>query len=84
LKVYTGATPEEVEKATAPNMDVKVVDQPDAGKLKADDAVRFAATLVGYDPQPFMLHWDKGKVNPEDIPSDKTPPKKKPTKPPGR
>jgi len=27
---------------------------------------------VSYDPDPaFMLHWDKAKVNPEDIPAEK-------------
>jgi hypothetical protein len=35
--------------------------------------------LAAYDPDPnFMLHWDKAKVNAEDIPKDKE--KKSPTK----
>jgi tetratricopeptide (TPR) repeat protein len=71
LHVYTGATSEEMEKATTANMDVKIVGQPEASRLQKDDGVRFSGTLTGYDPSPFMLHWDKGKVNPEDIPPEK-------------
>jgi hypothetical protein len=33
--------------------------------------------LVSYDPAPaFMLHWEKAKVNDDDIPKEKTAPKK--------
>jgi hypothetical protein len=72
LKLATGATPEEIEKATAANLDVKVVGQPEAARLQKDDGVRFSGTLASYDPSPaFMLHWDKAKVNPEDIPAEK-------------
>jgi len=72
LKLATGATPEEIEKATEPNLDVKVIGQPDAARLEKNDGVRFSGTLVSYDPPPaFMLHWDKAKVNPEDIPAEK-------------
>jgi tetratricopeptide (TPR) repeat protein len=72
LKLATGATPEEIEKATVPNLDVKVVGQPEAARLQKDDGVRFSGTLASYDPPPsFMLHWDKAKVNPEDIPAEK-------------
>ena len=53
-------------------MDVKVVGQPDAAKLEKDNPVRFTGTLMSYDPDPaFMLHWDKAKVNEEDIPKEK-------------
>jgi hypothetical protein len=69
-------------------MDVKVVGQPEAAKLEKDNPVRFTATLTSYDPDPsFMLHWDKAKVNAEDIPKEKskTPTRKRPsTKKPGR
>ncbi len=34
LKVFRGATPEEIEAATEPNMEVKVVGQPEASVLK--------------------------------------------------
>ena len=72
LKLYTGATPEEIQAATTANLDVKVVGQPEAARLEKDQGVRFSGTLVGYDPEPtFMLHWDKAKVNPEDIPTEK-------------
>ena len=69
LHLCTGATPDETEACKTPDMEVKVPDQPDAKRVKPDDGLRFDATLVGYDPNPFMLHWDKGKVNPEDIPA---------------
>jgi hypothetical protein len=37
--------------------------------------------VMSYDPDPaFMLHWDKAKVNAEDIPADKTPAKKPPVR----
>jgi len=78
LHLCTGATPEETEGCKAANMDVKVADQPDAKRLQADDELRFDATLIGYEPNPFMLHWDKGKVNPEDIPAPNEKGKKKP------
>jgi len=81
LHVYTGATSEDMEAATAANMDVKVAGQPEASRLQKDDGVRFSGTLDGYDPEPFMLHWDKAKVNPEDIPPEKAEPgKRKPHK----
>ncbi|MGB2632638.1 MAG: hypothetical protein WAM58_01765 [Candidatus Acidiferrum sp.] len=61
----------EFEAATTANMDViiKTADQPDAAKLEKGNAVRFTGTLESYDPDPaFMLHWDKAKVNEEDLP----------------
>lgn len=61
----------EFQAATTANMEVKIktTDQPDAAKLEKDNAVRFTGTLESYDPDPaFMLHWDKAKVNPEDLP----------------
>ncbi|HXP68503.1 MAG TPA: hypothetical protein VOA88_04410 [Candidatus Dormibacteraeota bacterium] len=72
LKLYTGATPEEIQAATTANLDVKVVGQPEASRLEKEQGVRFSGTLLGYDPDPnFMLHWDKAKINPEDIPTEK-------------
>ncbi len=61
----------EFEAATTPNMEitVKIADQPEAAKLEKDNAMRFTGTLESYDPDPaFMLHWDKAKVNAEDLP----------------
>ncbi len=71
LEVFRGSTPEAIEAATAPNMEVKVVGQPEAARLKKDDVVRFSGTLVGYTQNPFQLTWDKAKINPEDIPTEK-------------
>jgi hypothetical protein len=70
----------EFQAATTPNMDVRVVGQPEAAKLEKDNAVRFTGTLMSYDPDPsFKLHWDKAKVNEEDLPkADKKPATKRP------
>jgi tetratricopeptide (TPR) repeat protein len=80
LHVFLGTTKDETDAATTADMEVKIVGQPDAKRLQAGDELRFTATLMGYDPSPFMLRWDKGKVNPEDIPAEKGKPpvKKKP------
>ncbi len=72
LKVAFVTSDAEFDAATVPNMDVKIVGQPDAARVEKDNAVRFTATLTSYDPDPnFMLHWEKGKVNVEDIPKEK-------------
>ena len=89
LKVAFVTSDAEFDAKTTPDMDVKVVGQPEAAKLEKDNPVRFTATLVAYDPDPsFMLHWDKAKVNAEDIPKEKekkSTTKKRPvTKKPGR
>ena len=89
LKVAFVTSDAEFDAKKTPDMDVKVVGQPEAAKLEKDNPVRFTGTLVAYDPEPnFMLHWDKAKVNAEDIPKErekKSPTKKRPvTKKPGR
>jgi tetratricopeptide (TPR) repeat protein len=79
LKTAFVTSDAEFEAATAPNMDViiKKADQPEAAKLEKGNPVRFTGTLESYDPDPaFMLHWDKAKVNAEDLP--KAGPAKKP------
>ena len=76
LKVFRGATPEEIEAATAANMTVKIEGQPEAKKLEKDAVVRFTGTLTGYSQSPFMLTWEKAKINMEDLPEEKTPVKK--------
>jgi hypothetical protein len=79
LKVAFVTSDAEFQAATTPNMDVKVLGQPEAAKLEKDNPVRFTGTLTSYDPDPaFMLHWDKAKVNAEDIPQEKE--KKAPAK----
>jgi hypothetical protein len=82
LKVAFVTSDAEFDAKSTPDMDVKVVGQPDASKLEKDNPVRFTGTLMSYDPDPaFMLHWDKAKVNEEDIPKEKgKAPKKRPTK----
>jgi hypothetical protein len=83
LKLAFVTSDAEFEAATTSNMEVKIktTDQPDAAKLEKDNAVRFTGTLESYDPDPaFMLHWDKAKVNEEDLPKPgKKPAPKKPT-----
>jgi tetratricopeptide (TPR) repeat protein len=80
LKVFRGATPEEIEAATMSNMQVKIAGQPEAKRLEKDAVVRFTGTLTGYTQNPFMLTWDKAKINPEDLPEEKGPAKKGPAK----
>ncbi len=77
LKMAFVTSDAEFEAATTPNMEVKVVGQPEAARVKKDTAVHFTGTLTAYDPDPaFFLHWDKAKVKQEDIPKEKTAPKK--------
>jgi len=84
LKTAFVTSDAEFEAATTPNMDViiKTSDQPEASKLEKGNPVRFTGTLESYDPDPaFMLHWDKAKVNAEDLPKaagPKKPPVRKP------
>jgi hypothetical protein len=82
LKVAFVTSDAEFDAATTPNMDVKVVGQPDAARVEKDGAVHFTGTLTSYDPDPaFFLHWEKAKVKEEDIPKEKGAPKKPVHKP---
>ena len=82
LKLAFVTSDAEFDAATTPNMDVKVVGQPDVARVEKDTAVHFTGTLVAYDPDPaFFLHWDKAKVKAEDIPKEKGAPKKPVRKP---
>jgi hypothetical protein len=73
LKVAFVTSEAEFESASIPNMDVKVVGQPEASKLEKNGAVHFTGTLVSFDPDPaFMLHFDKAKVKEEDLPKEGT------------
>jgi len=81
LKLAFVTSDAEFEAATTANMEVKVTGQPEAARLEKDNPVRFTGTLSSYDPDPaFMLHWDKAKVNPEDIPAEKKAPARKPVR----
>jgi hypothetical protein len=80
LKIAFVTSQADFEAATTPNMEIKVAGQPGVEKLEKDSAPRFTGTLNSYDPDPaFMLHWDKAKVNEEDMPKEeKKPAPKKP------
>jgi hypothetical protein len=83
LKIAFVTNDAEFDAATTPNMDVKVVGQPDAARVEKNTAIHFTGTLVSYDPEPaFFLHWDKAKVKEEDIPKGKAAPVKKPVRKP--
>ena len=85
LKVAFVTSDAEFDAATTPNMDVKVVGQPEAARVEKDSAVHFTGTLTSYDPEPaFFLHWEKAKVKQEDIPKEKAAPKKPVRKPAAR
>jgi len=90
LKLFTGATSEEIEVGTTANLEVRIEGQPEARRIKKDDLLRFTGTLADYTPDPFLLRWEKAKANPEDIPEEKAAPGKKaptkrpPKKPPSR
>jgi hypothetical protein len=78
LKIAFVTSDAEFEAATTPNMDViiKKADQPEAAKLEKGNPVHYTGTLETYDPDPaFMLHWDKAKVNVEDLPKAAAPKK---------
>lgn len=78
LRVAFVTSQEEFDNAKTPDMDVKVVGQPEVARMEKDTQVRFTATLTAFDTNPaFMLHWDKAKVNPEDIPAEKKAPARK-------
>ncbi|HVM76294.1 MAG TPA: hypothetical protein VMT75_11660 [Candidatus Saccharimonadales bacterium] len=82
LKLAFVTSEAEFDAKNTADMEVKIktADQPDAAKLEKDSAPRFTGTLESYDPDPaFMLHWDKAKVNPDDLPKEgKKPATKKP------
>jgi tetratricopeptide (TPR) repeat protein len=67
LRVFRAPTEAEMQAATAPNMEVKVVGQPEARRIPKDDYVRFTGTLNGYQPSPFLMTWENAKVHPEDL-----------------
>jgi len=57
LKIAFVTSDAEFDAAKDPNMDVKVVGQPEAARVEKDSAVHFTGTLVAYDPDPaYFLH----------------------------
>jgi tetratricopeptide (TPR) repeat protein len=69
LRVFRAPTQEAMEAATAPNMEIHVVGQPEARRIPKDEFIRFTGTVTGYQQTPFLLTWDNSKVNAEDIPA---------------
>ena len=84
--VFVGQSEEEFEKATTANITAKVADQPEAARLKKDELVKFAGHVAAFTPEPFLVTFDKVKVDPTTIPeaepaaATKKTPKKAPAK----
>jgi hypothetical protein len=67
-------------------VELKIAGEPGATRFAKGDYFRYSGTLIGYDPQPLLIHWDKAKINPEDVPPEKAEPgarKKRTIKKPG-
>ena len=84
FQVFTDADQDKMQNATAANMEVHVTGQPEAARLAKDDPIRFSGAVVAFDAQPFLLHWDKCKVDPSVIPEKAEPGKRAPRKAPAR
>jgi serine/threonine-protein kinase len=69
LNVALVTTELEFRAARRANMDVNVAGQPEAATLQVGSLVRFTGTLAGYDRTPLMLHWQKARINPQDLPA---------------
>jgi len=69
LKVALVTSELEFRAARRANMDVSVAGQPEAATLAVGSLVRFTGTLAGYDRTPLMLHWQKARINPQDVPA---------------
>lgn len=55
--------------------------QPEAARLEKGSEIKFTGTLTSYDTQPFLVHFDKCKVDASVIPPEKGAPKRKPRRP---
>jgi tetratricopeptide (TPR) repeat protein len=79
VKVWTAPKPADAAPAAAPaGADATPVPpQPDVLRMSKDDPIRFSGMLIGYDPAPFLLHWDQVKVDPTTIPDKGAAPGKK-------
>jgi len=67
VKVWTSTPPAGTPAVPGASGDMPAP-QPDVERLQKDDGIRFSGTIVAYDPSPFLLHWDKVKVDPSIIP----------------
>lgn len=74
FEMYTGASQEEMDAAKDPNVEVKIAGEPGATRFNKGDYFRYSGALIGYDPQPLLIHWDKAKINAEDVPPEKAAP----------
>jgi len=74
VKVWIAAPP----AGSAPAGAAPPPPQPDVVRLMKDDEIRFSGSMAGYDPSPFILHWDGVKVDPSVIPEKTAPGGKKP------
>ena len=59
----------EFQEARRPNMEVKLVGQPEAKSIPTGSAVHFTGTLASYERMPLMLHWQNAKIKLQDIPA---------------
>lgn len=82
VTVYTstppaGATPAtgQTQSQTPPPV------QPEAARLKKGDPIKFTGTLVKFDPQPFLLYFDKCQVDASVIPAASKGPARRPRHP---
>ena len=66
VKVWTAAKPAGSTPPPAGTTDPGP--QPDVARFEKDDPIKFSGAITGYDPSPFLLHWDAVKVDPSTIP----------------
>lgn len=66
VKVWTAPKP--AGGAPPPAGTTEPGPQPDVARFEKDDPIKFSGAIVGYDPSPFLLHWDEVKVDPTTIP----------------
>ncbi|HEV2290020.1 MAG TPA: hypothetical protein VGR81_13840 [Candidatus Acidoferrales bacterium] len=77
LDVLVHTAPPAAPAGGAAPTDVPV--QPEAARLLKNGEIKFTGTLVSYDAQPFLVHFDKCTVDPSVIPPEKG--EKKPHRP---
>ncbi len=85
VNVFIGQTEDEFQAATTANVQAKIADQPEAIRVKKDEPVKFSGHVAAFAPEPFLLTFDKAKVDAEFIPAEeaatkKATPKKAPAK----
>lgn len=78
---HAGAAAATPAAAAATQTQMPAPVQPEAARLLKGDAIKFTGTLVSYDAQPFLVHFDKCKVDPKFIPPEKGGAKRRPRRP---